>query len=273
MSGSLDAAYSGMIEQQRNMELIANNLANVNTTGYKRVKIHFEDLLDAAKLQAAAKGELPAGETAASSLGVATTGFTRDFDQGSLTPTGNPLDFAISGDGFFKVQYGDGKVAYTRDGSFQIGVDGRLTTPSGYAIDPSVSLPLTWDDMKVDGQGGITVRQPLSKEEIAALKPGDARDGKRVEVGKISLVRFPNPAGLTSIGQNLFLESAESQAPIDGTPGVDGMGGVYSGWLEASNVDVAEEMVNLTFANRGYQLNVTTYQTIQEMLRKAGELA
>jgi len=273
MSGSLDAAYSGMIEQQRNMEMIANNLANVNTTGYKRVKIHFEDLLDTAKLRAAERGELAEGETAAHALGVATTGFTRDFEQGSLTPTGYPLDFAISGDGFFRVQHGEGKVAYTRDGSFRLGVDGRLSTSGGYALDPPLSMPLTWDDLKVDGQGTITVRQPLTGEEVAALQSGEPRDGKRVTVGKIALVRFPNPAGLNSIGQNLFEESPESQAPIEGTAGVDGMGDIYSGWLESANVDVAEEMVALTFANRGYQLNVTTYQTIQEMLRKAGELA
>jgi flagellar basal-body rod protein FlgG len=273
MSGSLDAAYSGMIEQQRNIELIANNLANVNTTAYKRVKIHFEDLLDAAKLAAAARGELPAGEAPASALGVATTGFTRDFEQGSLTPTGNPLDFAISGDGFFRVQYGDGEFAYTRDGTFRLGVDGRLSTSGGYVVDPPVSLPLTWDDMKVDAQGTISVRRPLTEAEIAGLKPGDPRDGRRETVGTVALVRFPNPAGLTSIGQNLFAESPASQAPIEGVPGVDGLGTVYSGWLEAANVDVAEEMTNLTFANRGYQLNVTTYQTIQDMLRRAGELA
>ncbi len=273
MSGSLDAAFSGMIEQQRNMEVIANNLANVNTTGYKRVKIHFEDLLDTAKIAAAARGELPAGESPTSSLGVATTGFTRDFQQGSLTPTGNPLDFAISGDGFFRVQHGEGEVAYTRDGTFRIGVDGRLATSGGYPLDPPVSLPLTWDDMKVDAKGSISVRRPLSQDEIAGLKPGDPRDGKRVVVGNVTLVRFPNPSGLTSVGQNLFTESAESQAPIEGIPTVEGMGQIYSGWLEAANVDIAEEMTNLTFANRGYQLNVTTYQTIQEMLRKAGELA
>lgn len=272
MSGSLDAAFSGMIEQQRNMEVIANNLANVNTTGYKRIKIHFEDLLDSAKIAAAARGELAAGDAPTSSLGVATTGITRDFQQGSLTPTGNPMDFAISGDGFFRVQYGEGEVAYTRDGTFRIGVDGRLATSGGYPLDPPVSLPLTWDDMKVEG-GSISVRRPLTPDEISALKPGDPRDGKRVVVGNVTLVRFPNPSGLTAIGQNLFQESPESQAPIEGAPAVEGMGDIYSGWLEAANVDIAEEMTNLTFANRGYQLNVTTYQTIQEMLRKAGELA
>jgi flagellar basal-body rod protein FlgG len=273
MTASLDAALSGMLEHQRNMELIANNLANVNTTAYKRVGVHFQDLLNTAELLAATRGELPAGETVETSAGVQSTGTSRSFAQGSLTPTGRTLDLAISGDGFFRVLMDDGSVAYTRDGTFSQGVDGRITTADGYTLEPAITLPSVYTDLKLDADGTIRVKRPLTESEVAALEPGDARDGIRETVGQVTLVRFPNASGLTSIGSNLFVESVESQAPIEGQPGVEGMGTVVSGWVEGSNVDIAEEMTNLTFANRAYQLNLTAYRTIEEMLRQAGQIA
>lgn len=272
MTSALDAALSGMLEQQRNIELIANNLSNVNTTGYKRASVHFQDVLNTAEILAALRGQLPAGQTADSSAGVQSTSVRRSFAQGTLVPTERSLDFAVAGDGFFRLRQADGTFAYARDGSFQQGVDGRITSTHGYFLDPPMQLPAVFSDLRLEADGTVTVRRPFTEAEVAALKPGDPRDGVREQVGRIQLFRFPNPGGLTSAGQNLYHESAESQAAIEGAPGVEGMGLVRSGWLEASNVDVAEEMTALTLASRTYQLNLTAYRTIDEMLRQAGQL-
>jgi len=262
MSTSLDAAVSGMVEQQRNLELISNNLANVNTPGYKRLSVHFQDVLS----------DAVAGDNTGGGSGVRTSAATRSFGQGSLTPTGRDLDFAISGDGFFKVKLEDGTAGYTRDGTFFVGVDGRLTTANGYILDPSITVPLVYSDLKVDGEGNVSVRRPLTDAEMAALKPGEPRDGKRETIGQFKLVRFPNPVGLTSVGQSIFVETEASQAPIEGTTGVEGMGSVYAGWLESSNVDIALEMSNLSLASRSYALSFTAFKTIEEMLRQAGQV-
>ncbi len=271
MTSSLDAALSGLLEQQRSLELIANNLANVNTTGYKRAQVHFQDVLDTAQILAALRGELPPAD-ASTSAGVQSSTLRRTFTQGPITPTQRELDFAIEGDGFFRLALPDGSFGYTRDGTLQLGADGRVTSAHGYPLEPPITLPPVYRDLRVESDGSITVRRPLTEAELAGLRPDQPRDGVRENVGTLQLVRFANTDGLSALGENLFAETAESQAPIEGQPGIDGMGFVRSGFLEASNVDVAEEMTAMTLASRSYQLNLTAYRTIDEMLRAAGQL-
>lgn len=273
MSFSLDSALSGMLTHQRNIDLVANNLANVNTTGYKRAMVHFHDIMDSAEILAALNGELPADGEVTRASGVETASIVRDFQQGTLRPTGRLLDFAISGDGFFRVITEDGETAYTRDGTFQLDSDGQLTTTSGELVDAQLTLPDSFHDLVVERDGRVTVMRPYTDAELAALPPEAPRDGVREEVGRVGLTRFVNPAGLESIGRNLYLATAEAQPPIDGFPGEDGMGEVLSGWLEASNVDVSTEMISLVLASRAYQLNLTAYRTVEEMLSGANQLA
>ncbi len=267
---SIDAAISGMVEQQRNIELIANNLANVNSAGYKRAKIHFQDVLNTAAVFSSLAGN---AETPASSAGVATAGITRDFSQGSLQPSGREMDFAIAGDGFFRVKLDDGTFAYTRAGMFSLDGTGRVVTVSGELLDPPLQLPPRFRDLRIDDVGVISVTRDLTPEELEALGPYEPRDGKRVIAGQIDIYRFPNPGGLAAIGNSRFRETPESQAAIEGKPGSNGMGIVYSGWLEASNVDIATEMTGLVIAKRGYQLNLVAYKTIEEMLSKVNQVA
>jgi len=272
MTSSLDAALSGMVEQQRHLELIANNLANVNTTGYKRASVHFKDVLSTVEVLAALNGELATADVATGS-GVASSPVQRLFEQGPLQPSGRDLDFAISGDGFFQVQLDDGTLAYTRDGTFRLDSDSRLVTADGQLLSPTVTLPPVFTGLRVESNGSISVSRPLTEAELAELGPDDPRDGVREELGTMAIVRFAFPAALESIGSNLFRETAESQPPITGEPGVDGMGQIVSGFLEGSNVQVADEMTSMVVASRAYQLNLNAYRTIEEMLRQANDLA
>jgi flagellar basal-body rod protein FlgG len=272
MGLSLDAAVSGMQQQQRNIEAIANNLANVNTTGYKRVQIHFQDHLNSAAIFAAVTtGDVNQSEVSQSS-GVSTAALTRDFAQGSLQPSGRAMDFAISGDGFFRVLLDDGSTAYTRAGIFLLDGDGKVTTASGELLDPPLQLPAQFRGLRIEVDGEVSVIRDYTDEELAALGPFDPRDGVRVSVGQVELARFPNAAGLESIGNSRYRETAESQAPINGKPGDVGMGIVLSGWLEASNVDIATEMTGLVTAKRGYQLNMVAFRTIEQMLTQANDV-
>jgi len=271
MALSLDAAVSGMLQQQKNIEAIANNLANVNTTGYKRVKIHFQDILNSSAVFSAMSGGVPQEEVS-ESAGVSTAAMTRDFTQGSLQPSGRQMDFAINGDGFFRVLLDDGSIAYTRSGIFLLDGDGKVTTASGELLDPPLQLPERFRGLRIEVDGEVSVIRDYTDQELAALGPFDPRDGVRVVVGQIELARFSNPAGLESIGNSRYRETPESQAPITGQPGVEGMGTVFSGWLEASNVDIATEMTGLVMAKRGYQLNLVAFRTIEEMLTKANDV-
>lgn len=257
-TASLDAALSGMLEYQRHMEMISNNLANVNTTGYKRVVVHFQDLLDSADILAALRGELPAGQIATSSTGVEISSIDRAWEQGPLLQGSALTDLAIVGEGMFRVTRDDGSTAFTRDGSLRLDNEGGLVTVDGFRLDPPVQLPAGGRDPRIAPDGRVTVL---------------AVDGSREEVGRIELVRFPNPTGLDSIGQNLFEETADSQALVAGFPGEDGIGELVSGFLEASNVDVAGEMTSLVVASRAYQMNLSAYRTIEDMLEQANQLA
>ncbi len=271
MTLSLDAAVSGMLTQQRNIEAIANNLANVNTAAYKRVKIHFQDILNTASVFAALGGGESLADISQSS-GVTTAAMTRDFTQGALQPTGRQIDFAISGDGFFRVLLDDGSTAYTRAGVFTLDGDGKVTTISGELLDPPLQLPPRFRDLRIEQDGSVSVIRDYTDAELAGLDDFAARDGVRIVVGQIELARFPNPSGLAAIGNSRFRETPESQPPIVGQPGENGMGAVFSGWLEASNVDIATEMTGLVMAKRGYQLNLVAFRTIEEMLSKANDV-
>ncbi|MEX1022297.1 MAG: flagellar hook-basal body protein [Dehalococcoidia bacterium] len=271
MALSLDAAVSGMAQQQRNIEAISNNLANVNTTGYKRVKIHFQDILNSASVFAALSGNVEQGDVS-ESAGVSTAAMTRDFTQGTLTPSGRPMDFAISGDGFFRILLDDGSTAYTRSGIFLLDGEGKVTTASGELLDPPLQLPPQFQGLRIETNGEVSVIRDQTDEELAQLGPFDPRDGIRVVVGQIELARFSNPAGLEAIGNSRYRETPESQAPITGIPGAGGIGSVFSGWLEASNVDIATEMTGLVMAKRGYQLNMVAFRTIEDMLSQANDV-
>lgn len=273
MTSSLDAALSGLVENQRNLELIANNLANVNTVGYKRAEVHFQDLLDTTAIVDALNGTLPEDETLATSSGVITNSVSRIFTQGPLLSSDRPLDFAIVGDGFFRVLQEDGTRAYTRDGTFQLDGLGRIVTSDGQPIEPAITMPAGFSDLRISIDGEMTVLRAYTQTELDALGPDESRSGIRETVGQIQLTRFVNPAGLVSIGANLFVETEESLAPIDALPGETGMGIVRNGWVEGSNVQLAREMTQLVIASRAYQINLVAYQTIDEMLKEANQLA
>jgi len=271
MSLSLDAALSGLLEQQRNMELIANNVANVNTTGYKHAQVHFQSLLDSAQILAALRGELPPG-TSTTASGVELSLVEHGFEQGTLRESGAPLDLAIVGEGLFRVLREDGTPAYTRDGSFRIDAEGRVVTWDGLLLDPPITLPSGTTHISIGGDGTMYARRPMTEAELAAREPGETVTDIDDGVGTIALVRFDQPEALASIGQNLYIPTDGSGAPIEGTAGSEGFGQVVNGFLEASNVDMAEEITNLIAASRAYQMNLSAYRTIEEMLRQAGDV-
>ena len=256
MLRALRTAALGMSAQQTSVDNTANNLANANTTGFKRNRVAFQDLLyqrvRAAGGQDGAAGPAASLQMGHGALAVATVG---TFTQGGLNETGNALDVAINGDGFFAVQMPDGGRAYTRDGAFTLTADGLMVTQSGYALDPGIEVPPDALDVSIQADG--TVR---------ALLPGETEP---VELGQVELARFQNPAGLRAMGGNLFGETEGSGVPIVAPPGQDGIGTVQQGFLEASNVDVVQEMVELISSQRAYELNSKMVQTGEEMLQIA----
>lgn len=271
MALSLDAALSGMLEHQRNIELTSNNIANVNTTGYKRVKVHFQALLDSAEILRAVQGNLPAQE-ATTAGGVATAAISRAFEQGTMQESMSQFDFAIVGPGLFKVQLEDGSVAYTRDGTFRIDGSRQLVMADGSRLDPPMTLPETYASISVDDAGRVLATRAMTEEELAARQPDNTSTTVAEEVGQFVLARFDNPEALQGIGRNLYLPTEGSGTAIEGAPGAEGFGRVINHLVEASNVDLGEEMANLVLASRAYQLNLQAYKTISEMLRQAGEL-
>ena len=272
MALSLDAALSGLLQQQRNIELIANNLSNVNTTGYKRADIHFQDILDTVEILEVLRGERIVGDVTVPA-GVEADSADRVFTQGPLIPTGGPLDLAIVGDGFFRVRLEDGGIGYTRAGAFRLDGSGALGTVDGLLVEPPVTLPQGWRSLEIAGDGSISVIRPYTQAELDALPPDEVADGVREVVGQLQLSRFDDPTGLLSIGASLYIESVDSGPPIDGAPAADGMGTVAVGVLEGSNVDLAAEMSSLVIASRAYQLNLAAYRSVEEMLTDANQLA
>ena len=260
MMRALWTAASGMVAQQANIDNISNNLANVNTTGFKKSCIDFQDLMYQTITQAGASTgtdtQLPTGIQMGHGVREAAT--EKMYTEGSMQNTGNPLDMAIEGDGFFKVLMPDGTAAYTRDGSFKNDSTGRVVTSDGYPLDPAVTLPAGATNITISAEGAVSVTVPSSTTPQPA--------------GQIMLSRFTNSAGLSNIGRNLLTETAASGAPVDSTPGDGGTGTIASQYLENSNVQVVDEMVNMIIAQRAYEMNSKAVQTCDEMLSTANGL-
>ena len=259
MIRALRTAALGMSAQQTGVDNIANNLSNANTTGYKRSTIVFQDLLYQT-VQAPGTGEAEGAQPASLQLGhgAAAIASVRSFSQGGLTETGNSLDLAISGDGFIQLQRPDGTIAYTRDGTLTLSADGMITSQTGLAMDPDIMVPPETVELHVSQDGVVSARLQGETESV--------------ELGQIELARFTNPAGLNPIGGNLFEPTEASGEPTIGTPGEDGLGVVRQGYLEAANVDVVKEMVNLITAQRAYEINSKMVNTSDEMLQIANNL-
>ncbi|MEW5693734.1 MAG: flagellar basal-body rod protein FlgG [Candidatus Hydrogenedentota bacterium] len=261
MMRSLWTAASGMTAQQFNVDVISNNLANVNTTGYKKTRTEFEDLLyETLKLAgtpASVGSQIPTGIQVGH--GVKPSSTKGLFTQGDFMQTDDPLNILIEGEGFFQVELPDGTIGYTRDGSFEIDSTGQMVTSQGYRlIDSEIVIPEDTLDIMINAEGVVNVR--IAGQ--TALQ----------EVGQINLANFINPSGLLKVGENVFKETAASGAPIVGAPGENDNGVLRQGFLELSNVKVVEEMVNLITAQRAYESNSKTIQAADNMLATAVNL-
>lgn len=260
MLRALFSAATGMIAQQLNIDVISNNLANVNTTGFKRGRADFQDLLYQTLRQAGAASsnqtEIPTGIQLG--LGSRAAAIQKLFLQGDFQHTQNQLDVAIDGAGFFQILRPSGEVAYSRAGSFKLDSQGRIVNSDGYPLEPEVVIPNDATSVTI-GDDGI----------VSVLRAGDVNPQ---QVGQIRLVNFINPAGLSSLGRNLYQNTTASGDPIEGVPGQNGLGTLSQGFLEVSNVSVVEEMVNLIAGQRAYEINSKAIQAADEMLQVAGNL-
>lgn len=250
----------GMSSQALNMDVIANNLANVNTTGFKRSRADFQDLfyqnLRIAGAASSAGTEIPTANQIG--LGTKVSAVAKLFVQGDYQQTGNELDLAVDGEGFFQINTPDGEIAYTRAGAFKLDGDGNVVTSDGYLLQPQITVPDNAIQLTVGPDGTVTV-----------INAGETTPS---EIGNVETARFANPAGLTAIGKSLFLESETSGSPTTGTPGEDGLGTINQGFLEMSNVNIVEEMVNMIVAQRAYEINGKAIQTSDEMLQTANNI-
>lgn len=253
MGPGLRTAASGMIAQQLRVEVIANNLANVSTAGFKRSRAHFEDLLYQTVQGASVLGQPDADTLPAIQVGRGTrlAAVQRIDGQGPIEPTGRPLDLAIEGDGFFQVRMPNGSTGYTRDGSFSISDQGMLVTSGGYGLLPGISIPPEASQVTVSRTGVVTALLSDMAEPI--------------ELGQIELARFANAPGLLALGENLYAETAAAGPPVMGTPQEDGFGRVLQGALEASNVEIVQEMVDMIAALRAYEISSKAVQVGEQM--------
>lgn len=260
MLRSLYTAATGMEAQQLRMDTIANNLANANTTGFKKNRAEFEDLLSETIQPAGAPTVQGGGRPSPLQvgLGVRTVATQRTFTPGDMVTTNNPLDLAIEGPGFFRVQRPNGDLAYTRAGNFRIDAQGRLETQRGELVDPGITVPQDATEVTVRADG-----------TFMAKTPGRA---DLMELGTLELVTFANPAGLESIGGNLMQATIASGDPIQMRPGEQGVGTIAQGMLESSNVKAVEEMINMISTQRSYELNSKVIQTADQMLQKLTNL-
>ena len=260
MIRSLHTAATGMEAQQINMDVIANNLANVNTTGFKRSRADFQDLLyQTIRVAGASQAQgvqIPTGIQVG--LGTRPAGTQKLFDQGDFQQTSGQLDMAIEGNGFFQVAQPSGETAYTRDGSFKTDGTGKIVTSDGYALQPELTVPAGTTNISIgqDGTVSVTVSGQSAPQQL----------------GQIQLANFINPGGLTSIGRNLFVKSDASGDAVPGTPGQEGLGAISPGFVEMSNVKVVEEMVNMILAQRAYEVNSKMIQSADEMLNIANTI-
>ncbi|MFO7277863.1 MAG: flagellar basal-body rod protein FlgG [Pseudomonadota bacterium] len=254
MNPALWAAKTGLDAQQTRMTVTSNNLANVNTSGFKKSRAVFEDLLYQNIRQVGGNTSQDTISPSGLSLGtgVRVVATEKIYTQGNLNQTGNALDLAVQGRGFFQVLLPDGTFAYTRDGSFQINAQGELVTSSGYAVQPGITIP--------DGAQSITI----GSDGVVSVQL--AGQSAPVQIGSLQLVDFVNPAGLQPRGENLLLESAASGPAQVGTPGLNGLGTIVQGALESSNVNVVEELVNMIETQRAYEMNSKAIATTDQML-------
>ena len=260
MMRSLWISKTGMEAQQTQLDTIAHNLANASTNGFKRAHAVFEDLMYQNLRQAGANSSeqttLPVGLQAG--LGTRAVATARNFSQGNLQQSTNPLDLAVRGNGFFQVQMPDGTTGYTRDGSFQVDAQGALVTNNGYALQPGITIPSNAQSITIAADGTVSVTVP---GQAAAQS-----------VGQIQLASFVNPAGLDPKGQNLFAETTASGSPNAGAPTSNGLGALQQGYVETSNVNVVEELVSMIQTQRAYELNSKAIQTSDQMLQKLAQL-
>lgn len=260
MVRSLWTAATGMHAQQLNIDNISNNLANVNTHGFKKGRVLFQDLLY--------QDLKPAGSVTAAGInhptgiqigmGSTAVAIEKIHSQGNYVQTYNPLDVMVEGDGFFQVQMPDGNISYTRTGSFKIDANGDLVTPEGYLLEPGINIPEDASGLSVSADGIFSVTLPGDNEET--------------ELGQIEIARFINPAGLNSIGENLYLATGASGAAQTGIPSENGFGKLKQNFLETSNVSMVEEMVNMITGQRAYEMNSKAIQTSDEMLQTVAAL-
>lgn len=258
MNLSLYSAASGMQAQQLNLNNIANNLANVNTSGFKRSKIEFQDLLyqkpRAAGAETGGGNVIPTGIEIGNGSRVAAT--AKVFTQGQMTQTGEKMDIAIQGDGFFEVQKTDGTTAYTRDGSFKVSSTGQITTSDGLSVLSGFQpVPSGTTDISISDTGSVSYSGPSGSQTF-----------------RLTMTRFANPAGLKSMGGNIYEETGSSGTPETGAPGEQGFGTTLQGYTETSNVNIVDEMVNLIVAQRAYEINSKSIQTSDEMMQTVSAL-
>jgi len=259
MIKALYTSASGMQAQQRNLDNTASNIANANTTGYKRSRIEFQDLIYE-------NVRIPAPTDQGTSLpvplqiggGTRVVASVKNFEMGTPTETSNPLDLMVRGDGFFQVLMPDGKIGYTRDGSWKLTAEGQLVNAQGMPMEPPINIPSDATSIMISPEGRVSV-----------MTQGNTDPS---EIGQIELARFVNPAGLLNDGGNLYTRTVSSGDPLTATPGADGTGTIEQGYLEASNVKIVNEMINLITAQRGYELNSRAIRTADDMINIATQL-
>lgn len=260
MQRSMFIAATGMEAQRLNIDVISNNLANVNTTGFKRSRADFQELMyQGLKDPGAASADgtiLPTGIQVG--LGVKPAAVQKIFKQGDFVSTENPLDMVVEGNGFFQILTPEGEIAYTRAGAFKLDSEGSIVNSDGYAMEPAITIPDSTLSITITTDGTVSVLQDGSTSPI--------------EVGQIELAQFTNSGGLTSIGKNLFVTNESSGEATTGTPNSQGFGSVNQGFLELSNVNVVEEMVNMIVSQRAYELSSKVVQTSDEMLQLANNI-
>lgn len=260
MDKTLMTAATGLSAQQRYVEIISNNLANVNTTGFKKIRPEFQDLMY--------ETIRPAGNTQRSGAnapnevqiggGTELVATTKQFSQGDIKPTNNPLDMAVNGEGFFIIRRPDNTFAYTRDGSFQVDSSGQIVNSQGYVLEPGITIPSDAVEVKISRDGIIGIRTSADSEEQ--------------QIGQLELARFINPAGLRALGDNLYEETSASGSASFEQPGSNNTGDIIQASLENSNVDLVEEMVNMIIAQRAYELNSKSVRTAEDILTTATNL-
>ena len=261
VSTSLYSGLSGLMAHQRRMDVIGNNIANVNTTGFKQGRAEFQDLLyqniRPAGAPASASTEYPVGLQLG--LGTRPVATTRIYTQGDFRQTGNPLDLVIQGKGFFQVRLPSGETACTRDGSFHLSKDGALVTANGDPLEPQITIPADAQEVTIGNDGTVSVTQ--------------AGQATSQQVGTIQIANFQNPSGLTAIGGNLLVATTASGQPVTGNPGQTGLGSINQGFLEQSNVNVVDEMVNMIIAQRAYEVNSRAVRVADDMLSQINNLS